>query len=181
MNPPGEPGRNVEIKARCPNLAAMRILALESGAEFVGEELQRDTYFRVPAGRLKLRSATGSGGRRSELIRYRRNDTPAPRLSSYTIKPVRLPGLLRSWLTLRRGVLIEVFKRRELWLWRGVRIHLDDVRDLGTFVELEAVVDDIGSDEQASHRCRQLIALLEIPAGEMVGQSYADLLISARK
>jgi adenylate cyclase class IV len=32
-----------------------------------------------------------------------------------------------------------VAKRRHLLLWEGVRIHLDEVERLGTFIELEAV------------------------------------------
>jgi hypothetical protein len=46
--------RNIELKARCPNLAAARAAALRVGATPVGVLEQLDTYFRVPHGRLKL-------------------------------------------------------------------------------------------------------------------------------
>ena len=37
------------------------------------------------------------------------------------------------------GVDVVVEKRRHLLLWKTVRIHLDEVTGLGSFVELEAV------------------------------------------
>lgn len=39
------------------------------------------------------------------------------------------------------GVLVVVEKVRRLLLWHNARIHLDKVRDLGTFIEIEAVAD----------------------------------------
>ena len=99
---------NVEIKAHCHDPAALRLLALELGAEFIREERQRDTYFRVPEGRLKLRFIEVESGNRSELIRYYRTNRPEPCVSHYSIKPVRLPWLRRWWLSLRHGLLVEV-------------------------------------------------------------------------
>jgi adenylate cyclase class IV len=46
---------------------------------------------------------------------------------------------LRAVLEAAMAVRAVVVKRRRLFLWRGVRIHLDDVEDLGRFIELEAV------------------------------------------
>ena len=36
------------------------------------------------------------------------------------------------------GTTVVVAKRRRLFIWEDVRIHLDEVEGLGTFVELEA-------------------------------------------
>ena len=171
------PESNVEIKARCADPAALRLLALEAGAEFVVEMAQHDTYFRHPRKRLKLRLVEDRSGCRAELIGYRRDDAERPRQSRYTIRRARLPALRRRWLALRYGVLAEVIKRRELWRRRGVRIHIDEVEDLGTFVELEAVVGDIGSVEEAERRCRRLMGSLGIGSGEVIGCSYADLAV----
>ena len=172
-----EPSRNIEIKARCADLDSARERAREAGAEFARVERQRDTYFRTGGGRLKLREVETEGGRRAELIDYLRADEGGPRVSRYTVKPVRLPGLLRRWLAWRRGVRVEVIKRRELWLWRGVRIHLDEVSGLGSFVELEAVVDHIGDEEEAGQRCRAMIDRLGIREEDILGVSYSDMLL----
>ena len=51
-----------------------------------------------------------------------------------------------------------VRKRREVLLLENVRIHLDEVDRLGTFLELEAVVD--AAHDDAACR-RQVAALLD--------------------
>ena len=53
--------RNIELKARCPDPDAAREAARRLGAEFAGVLEQRDTYFVVPHGRLKLRQTAGKG------------------------------------------------------------------------------------------------------------------------
>jgi len=156
-----QPSRNIELKARCRDLGAARKTARSAGAEFACVAHQHDTYFRCPDGRLKLRRIDSSGGRRAELIRYRRADVGGPRL---------------WWLALRHGIVAEVSKRRELWLWRGVRIHLDEVEKLGTFVELEAVVGDIGSEPEADRRCREMAGRLGIEDADVIEVSYSDML-----
>ena len=52
------PRRNVELKATDPDPARSLRIALDLGAEDRGVIAQRDTYFRVPEGRLKLREET---------------------------------------------------------------------------------------------------------------------------
>ena len=71
------------------------------------------------------------------------------RASEYTVTPVRdeAAGLC---LVPKGKPLVVVRKRREVLLWDNVRIHLDAVDDLGTFVELEAVVDEL-HDEATCH------------------------------
>ncbi|HPJ79511.1 MAG TPA: hypothetical protein PK489_12035, partial [Prolixibacteraceae bacterium] len=61
---------NIEIKARTGRGEAIRKILLEAGAEFRGTDHQKDTYFRVSSGRLKLRE----GNIENQLIHYRRAD-----------------------------------------------------------------------------------------------------------
>ncbi len=46
---------NIEIKARCDDPGRVRAALAARGARSAGTDHQRDTYFRVPAGRLQLR------------------------------------------------------------------------------------------------------------------------------
>jgi adenylate cyclase class IV len=175
------PRRNIEIKARCNDLSAAREPAKRAGAEFCTIERQLDTYFRCEGGRLKLRLAETGRLRRAEIVRYNRADTSGPRASSYTVRPVRWPRLTRWWLSTRRGIKVEVLKKREIWLWRGVRIHLDEVEGLGSFVELEAVVDDIGDESEARRRCMHMIGALGINESDMLENSYCDMKLGGRR
>ena len=52
------------------------------------------------------------------------------------------PDGLREALDAALGTLVVVEKRRRLLLWEGVRIHLDEVEGLGSFLELEATDAD---------------------------------------
>jgi homotetrameric cytidine deaminase len=73
-----------------------------------------------------------------------------------------------------------VVKRRHLFTADNVRIHLDEVTGLGTFVELEGVVDPEGSDLEATReRVAALRDALGITPEALVALGYADLLREA--
>ncbi|HYO07597.1 MAG TPA: class IV adenylate cyclase [Tepidisphaeraceae bacterium] len=165
--------RNIELKARCRDLARAARAALEAGAERAGLLVQCDTYFRVPNGRLKLRE---TDGRPAELIWYARPNDPADRGSDYYVLPTPAPAETKAALTRALGVRGEVRKRRELLLWHNVRIHLDDVAGLGTFLEFEAVVSDSADEAVSRQRLRSLTERLGIQQADRVALSYSDLL-----
>ena len=165
---------NVELKARDadPETTAARCLAL--GAEDRGVLHQRDTYFVGRAGRLKLREQDGA----AELIAYRRPDNEQPESSAYVRAPVGDPESMREALDTAVGTRVVVVKRRRLLLWENVRIHLDEVDGLGSFVELEAVVEPAGEADTAAHqKIAQLRAELQISDDALVASGYSDLLL----
>jgi homotetrameric cytidine deaminase len=167
--------RNVELKARDPDPAATLTRALALGASDEGVLRQRDTYFGRARGRLKLREQDGAGGPMAQLIAYRRPDAAEARTSSYRLADVADPPALRDALDAVLGTLVVVQKRRHLLLLENVRIHLDDVEGLGTFVELEGVA----SPESNLEREHALVDRLrtELGFGEPVPGSYSDLLL----
>ena len=72
---------------------------------------------------------------------------------------------------------MTVAKRRHLLIWEGVRIHLDEVEGLGTYLELEAVAE-ADSDLTAEHeKVERLRAELGIEDENLIATSYADLLL----
>src|SRR5205085_6726329 len=119
--------RNIEIKARIADLAAARATAIRLGARPYVVEQQVDTYYALDGGRrVKVRRINGG---RSELIDYRRPEASGVRASDYTITPLTedapAPG----------PAVVVVRKRREVLLIDNVRVHLDQVDGLGTFLE----------------------------------------------
>jgi adenylate cyclase class IV len=177
-------GRNVELKARCGDVEEAERRALAAGAVPTAVLHQRDTYFAAPRGRLKLREERrepwpGYAGRddlTAELVHYERTDEAVARGSSYDLLPVDDPATVRATLDERLGVTVEVRKTRGLLLWRGVRIHLDDVDDLGTFVELEAVVGPAGDEDECAAKVAELRELLGIEDADVQARGYAGLL-----
>jgi predicted adenylyl cyclase CyaB len=167
------PRRNLERKIPCADLGAARAALERLGARREGVQAQTDTYFPVRAGRLKLREIAGQ---EAVLIWYARPDEATARLSTYYLVPVADADSLRVALMAALGVRGEVRKRREVYHWHNVRIHLDEVTGLGNFVEFEAVLGE-GEDEATAHdRLRQLGEMLGLSPKENVAGSYADLL-----
>ena len=165
--------RNVEIKARVARPARLldAVIAIADRGPTVFA--QDDTFFACERGRLKLRAFSEREG---QLIFYERPDTGAPKLSAYVIAPTSDPNALREALARAVGVVGRVKKTRTLFFVGATRIHLDDVEDLGHFVELEVVLDDDQSLEDGSAIARDLMTRLGIADGDLVTHAYVDLL-----
>jgi homotetrameric cytidine deaminase len=168
--------RNIELKARDPDPARTLERALAIGAEEIGEIRQRDTYFAGARGRLKLREQETDGPLLfDELIEYSRADSVDARTSTYRRVPVGDAAPLREALEAAYGADVTVTKRRRLLQWEGVRIHLDEVDGLGSYLEIEAVADP-DSDLTAEHeKVERLREELGIGDADLVAMSYADL------
>ena len=171
---PTSPRRNIELKARCPDLPAAANAARGIGARDHGLLIQTDTYFRVPNGRLKLRE---TAGKPAELIWYVRPNETSFRRSDYYVLPIPEPLATKAALSASLGVRGVVAKRRELLLWHNVRIHLDQVDRLGSFIEFEAVVGGDDADEATSHRrLTELAQAIDVRDEDRIAVSYSDLL-----
>jgi homotetrameric cytidine deaminase len=170
------PSRNVEVKALDPAPERSLAICRELGAEDRGVLVQRDTYFRVPSGRLKLREERDAA---ATLVQYERADAARARVSRYRLVPVEDAAGLREALDAALGTLVIVEKQRHLLLSDGVRIHLDEVDGLGSFVELEGVAAP-GSDLSAEReRVDALAEARGLVPERIVAESYSDRLLGA--
>ena len=137
----------MEIKARITSidslLSKIRILCENEPVEMQ----QKDTFFHCTNGRLKLREFSNGSG---ELIYYNRKDTGGPKLSEYLRYETDNPTELKTTLTNAYGVLGVVQKKRVLYMVEQTRIHVDRVKYLGDFLELEVVL----TPEQKRHPLR---------------------------
>jgi adenylate cyclase, class 2 len=167
------PRRNVELKARLQSLAAAREIAVAVATSGPERQHQTDTYFTSARGRLKLREIAGGP---AQLISYARPDGSHPRASDYRLAPVADAAALKAALTDALGVQVVVEKRREVYLHHNVRIHLDEVRGLGAFLEFEAVLGGEHDEPAGRALVEHLAALFGIAASDVVACSYSDLL-----
>lgn len=179
--------RNIELKARlgptCDLAAAEETAKRLAGGKPPSKMRQRDTYFNVPEGRLKLRETTGSD-ERAELIFYRRPDGLGAKRSEYEIARVDDPGGLRDVLAAALGVRCVVEKRRVVYLWRPgrdivVRIHLDRLRGLGSFLEFEAVMPEGVPDAEGEALLKKLMGEFGVAREDIIAGSYADMIEGA--
>lgn len=166
--------RNLELKVRYPDLERAARIIESLGAEYGGTIQQLDTYFHSQNGRLKLREYAQSEDD-AQLIWYDRDDDPDICSSRYLLTQIREPAAFKESLRRSVGVLIEVRKARELYVWENIRIHLDDVAGLGRFIEFEAILFDNTGDEEGRHKLQNLCHHLQIEPDLYVGESYATL------
>ena len=149
-------------------------MATEDPADLI----QDDTFFACSNGRLKLREFADGRG---ELIHYARNDEAGPNLSDYLITPVADPKVLRETLSRALGIRGRVRKRRRVYLFGRTRIHLDEVDGLGSFVELEVVLDDGETPDAGQQEATRLMERLGIPRAQLVEGAYLDLMAKGQR
>ena len=171
-----EAHRNVELKARLVDREAARRTATRLATSERVELQQRDTYFHCNSGRLKLREF---GDGEAQLIAYRRPDTADTACSRYHLVEVPQPELLRIALADTLGVRVVVEKQREVYLHHHVRIHIDQVRGLGDFLEFEAVLQPSAELVEGDEILSKLKAEFGIDDRDLVATSYAELVSSA--
>ncbi|QBC45245.1 class IV adenylate cyclase [Iodobacter fluviatilis] len=165
--------RNIEIKAHIDSIAAL-IPILESLSNTAPIEIiQDDTFFACENGRLKLRAFTDGSGK---LIFYRRANRLGPKESFYVISTTAEPDALREVLAYSNGKIGRVEKHRTFYLCGRTRVHLDRVKGLGEFLELEVVLAENETAEAGQVEAQQLMAKLGIQAEQLIEIAYLDLL-----
>jgi predicted adenylyl cyclase CyaB len=164
---------NFEFKARLNNEQQVRAALKQLEARFVGTDHQIDTYFRVPSGRLKVRE----GRLENALIFYQRKNLRRARQSTVEVMLLPRRNPLRAILARSLGTLAVVDKRREIYFVKNVKIHLDRARQLGKFVEVEAIsrTTDV---EKIRSQARQFQELFGITAKDIIAESYSDLILA---
>lgn len=173
-----------EIKARCADPARMRRILKSHRAVFRGLDHQADTYFRIPSGRLKLRE----GNIENALIYYKRVDQKNSKKCDSLLWRLRghkgqaFGDCLSSVRSLKQilktacGVLAVVDKKREIYFIKNAKFHIDRVKKLGNFIEIE-IFGSARSAAGLKRQCGFYQKLLGIQAKDLVADSYSDQLL----
>ncbi|MCD6598274.1 MAG: class IV adenylate cyclase [Bacteroidales bacterium] len=166
---------NIEIKASSIDFHRQSEIAKSlsgNGSEIIN---QKDIYFNVPTGRLKLRVFSPDS---AELIFYRRPDQQGPKISQYEISEINDPEGIKNILKSAYGIRNTVIKTRHLYICGRTRIHLDKVESLGEFIELEVVLSDSEQLSDGEKEARELMVQLGIKPDHLIDVAYIDLLDS---
>lgn len=164
---------NVELKARLRSLDAARQVAQSLATDQLPDQHQIDTYFQCRHGRLKLREIAGAP---AQLISYQRPDTTAAKPSRYYLIDVPDPAAMFQGLTEALGILARVEKHREIFFYENVRIHLDQVDQLGAFLEFEAVLESEDQIQEGEKIVSWLQDQFAIQSEDLLTSSYSDML-----
>ena len=165
---------NIEIKAKSSNHDEIRRVLKSEKADFKGLDHQVDTYFKVNSGRLKLRE----GQIENHLIYYQRENKEGPKQSNVILFQSDSKSSLKDILSKALGVLVVVDKIREIYFINNVKFHIDTVKDLGIFIEIEAIdkAGNVGEDKLLK-QCQFYLDLFKISKEDLIPVSYSDLLL----
>jgi len=167
---------NIEIKAKCADPTFIRNVLTQEKALLKGIDNQRDTYFKVTNGRLKMRE----GNIEYSLVHYDREDIYGPKRSEVLYYHPRKEDLVKQQLLKAIGTLVIVNKKREIYYIDNVKFHIDEVENLGSFVEIEVIdkTGNIGADK-LYEQCKEYLTLFQIENKDLINNSYSDMLMEA--
>lgn len=169
------PHINIEIKAKCENQEKVRDILKSHNADFKGVDHQIDTYFKVSSGRLKLRE----GNIENYLIFYERENISGPKQSNVNLFTSDPNSSLKDILIQSLGILTIIDKQREIYFIENIKFHIDTVKGLGNFIEIEAIDKDgtIGKEKLLS-QCQEYLGIFGVNELDLITGSYSDLLVT---
>ena len=168
---------NLEIKARTSEKQQIEIRKIlkEKNAKFIGTDNQKDIYFKNGSGKLKLRK----GNLENYLIYYERENEKEIKKSKVILfnNQGRIDELEKRTKKTYE-ILIQVNKIREIYFIGNVKFHIDKIKNLGNFVEIEASSrENLISEEKLREQCNYYKNLLKIPDNDLIKYSYSDMLL----
>lgn len=166
---------NYEFKARVSDVEDKERQLLALNPDFIGEDNQRDTYYDVNRGRLKLRE----GDIENALIYYERQNVSGAKISEVLLYEHAPDADLKAILEKVHGVKVVINKKRRIYFLENVKFHFDRVEGLGSFIEVEAI-DKTGTagHDTIKRQCDKYAVFFKIEESDYVSQSYSDLLLN---
>lgn len=169
--------RNIEIKARINSASDFerKIKIAKDLTQQTGEIIkQHDVFFNAKSGRLKLRYLENT---KSQLIHYDRPDIAGPKLSKYNKVEVDEPDVMQKILADSVGIKGVVKKVRQLFLHKQTRIHLDQVENLGNFLEFEVCLKPEQTLNEGQQIAEGMMKIFEIADKDLMTFAYLDELM----
>lgn len=176
--------KNLELKAKLifdkSKISPESDDVILSKIVYTDKLIQRDTYYSTATGRLKIREETNIMNKtRAYAILYERPDTKEDKYSDYIFYQIDNIELFLKVFggALKREVVVN--KTRELYMYENARIHFDNVDNLGSFVEIEVVIDFNGNEQRDPHIImKELVKVLDIKDEDRITCGYRELIIN---
>lgn len=164
--------KNLEIKVEVENLDDIKNRLVFGAHKDTLEQV--DTYFLLGGTKIKIREEKMV----SELIVYFRKMKKGTRESWYYRLPLTPHSffIIKNILSFVLGVKVRVIKKRDLYIYKNTRIHMDIANDLGNFVELETVCNDPLCYKEYYDEHEEIKQKLSLNEYKNIAGSYSDLL-----
>lgn len=169
--------KNFEFKAKVEQIEKYENKLLTLNPEYRGLDHQIDTYFNVRYGRLKLRE----GNIENSLINYDRENISGSKKSEIILYKHEPNIALKDILTKQLGIKVVVKKKRKIYFIGNVKFHFDVVKNLGHFIEVEAIDENEKFDfKELKTQCDKYFNFFELTEKDLVDKSYSDLIIEMK-
>lgn len=167
--------KNREFKAKVNQLESYEQKLLQLNPIFKGIDYQKDTYYKVGSDKkLKIRE----GIIENALIYYERPEVADEKSARILLYKHHPDDQLKLILEKLHGIDIVVEKERKIYFRDNIKIHLDRVKTLGNFLEVEAIKDEHSSltEKKLEEQCQKMRTYFSIQEDQLLAHSYADLL-----
>ncbi len=165
---------NLELKVKLKSFEKTKKLLKELNSDFVKILNQKDIYYKKSGSLLKLRIENGE----QSIIKYLRDEKGNDRFSDYEFLRFESGNAEKFFKSIFK-IEAVVQKKRLLYMFDNTRIHIDTVKGLGNFLELETLV--LKGRNDAKKRFAYIKEVLELNELTELKKSYRDLIISAKK
>jgi adenylate cyclase, class 2 len=165
---------NLELKIELKNHKDVETILKKLKAEKVNEFNQKDIYYKCKSGLLKLRIEEKG----ESLIKYLRDEKGKNRWSEFEVIHFSENNSEKFF----KGILNTeaiVSKKRVLYMYDNTRIHLDKVKGLGYFLELETLM--LKDKDDAKKRFDFIARELKLDMKKQIKKSYRDLMLKKAK
>lgn len=175
----------VEAKVRINDIEGMEKRITEQGAEYTGTIKQADEYFDFPdmqifnsGGAFRVRDSDGNyrvtykGRKKDEETTSRDEIEIAIESAEKMIKILENMGFVR---------LCEINKKRKVYLLAGLKISLDEVEGLGSFMEMEGMANSEKEYKEKKGEIFKLLDNLGVSSEDISQRSYMEMALGSRK
>lgn len=186
----------VEVKVPIEDIELMTRKLVKLGVEELNSEVQIDTYFDHPcrtfvktdeAVRVRTRRPLNEQGLASSHapneLTYKgpKLDEKTKTRIEYSVGIDNTDHLTSMLESLGFKPIAEVVKKRTFFELRDITISIDDVEDVGLFLELESIAHQKDEMESAKRAIFEILDELEIGEEQTIRDSYLEMYMAGKR
>ncbi|MHA2351577.1 MAG: class IV adenylate cyclase [Candidatus Thorarchaeota archaeon] len=185
----------VEVKVPITDSEVMKQKLLKSGAKMMNSEVQIDTYFDHPCRKFLETDEAVRVRTRRPLAELKLDTSHSP--NELTYKGPKIDKTTKTRLEYSVGIndadslssileslsftpVATITKKRTFFDLRDITISIDDVEQVGLFLELESIAYDRVEMESAKATIFELLDELGIDSKQSVRESYLEIYMDRR-
>ena len=171
----------IEIKVKVPTLGPIRNKLTQIGASHSEHLLEQDMYYNAPHrdfGKTDeaLRLRTTSHGTTLTYKGKKEIICGSKVRKEYNLSVETREAAHEVLIHLGFVPVAEVSKERDYYVFEDFSIALDEVKDLGTFVEIELICEEEENTNEPANRIASLATRIGV-TGESISASYLELIL----